>query len=154
MDLVLDAADERPQLFTEHTWGAYARAHLIPTPTAGHSYLTSELAGEQYSWRDLLAWRPQVDRWVRAAAPQRMSLDHLVIAVRDLDVRGQIEHGLPWIEEAVSGAGADCAWTYTLPEWLHERRPDLTLAADIARWQRVVDFLVVAGDTRVADLAD
>jgi len=154
MDLVLDAADERPQLFTEHTWGAYARAHLIPTPTAGHSYLTSELAGEQYSWRDLLAWRPQVDRWVRAAAPQRMSLDHLVIAVRDLDVRSQIEHGLPWIEEAVSGAGADCAWTYTLPEWLHERRPDLTLAADIARWQRVVDFLVVAGDTRVADLAD
>ncbi|MGV8966572.1 MAG: hypothetical protein ACOH2F_09850 [Cellulomonas sp.] len=154
MDLVLDASDDHPKLFTEHPWGVYARAYLIPNPSARQRYLTSELAGDPASWRDLLAWRPQVDRWVRAAGPGRMSLDHLVIAIRDLDVRGQIEHGLPWIEQAVGGAGPDCAWTYTLPEWLHERRPDLRLAADIARWQRVVDFLVVAGDTRVADLAD
>ncbi|MCK0115587.1 hypothetical protein MWU57_00930 [Isoptericola sp. S6320L] len=154
MDLVLDAVAARPQLFTEHTWGAYAQAHLVPNPTAGWSYLTREIAGDPYNWRDLLAWRTQVERWLRTASPQRMSLDHLVIAVRDLDVGGQVEHGLPWIEEAVGSAGPDCAWTYTLPEWLHERRPDITADEDVACWQRVVDFLVVAGDTRVADLAD
>jgi len=154
MDLVLDAAHDRPQLFTEHSWGAYAQAHLIHNPTAAWGYLTIELAGDPYPWRDLLAWTPQVERWLRAAALRRMSIDHVVIAVRDLDVRGQINHGLPLIEQAVSGSGTDCASTFTLPEWLHERRSDLTADADIARWQRVVDLLVVAGDARVADLAD
>lgn len=41
-----------------------------------------------------------------------------------------------------------------LPDWLHERRADLVTDDQIARWQRVVDMLVVAGDSRVADLAD
>lgn len=154
MDLVLDEADDHPRLFAEHSWGAYARADLIPTSFAGGRYLTSELASDPYAWHDLLAWQPQVDRWVEAVGSQQMSLDHLVIAARELDVRGQIERGLPWIEAAVAAAGPDCAWTYTLPEWLHECRPDLTQAADIARWQRIVDLLVVAGDTRVADLVD
>jgi len=154
MDLVLDAAHDRPQLFTEHGWGAYAQAHLIPNPTGAWGYLTIELAGDPYPWRDLLAWTPQVERWLRSVTPGRLSIDHLVIAVRDIDVRGQIDHGLPWVEQAVSGSGTDCASTFTLPEWLHERRPDLTADADIARWQRVVDLLVVAGDNRVADLAD
>ena len=154
MDVVLDAADGRSQIFAEHPWGDYCRANLIPNRSAGRSYLTTELVGDPYPWRDMPAWKPQIDRWVRSAAPRRMSLDHLVIAVRDLDVDGQIELGLPWIEETVSASGPDCASTYTLPEWLHERRSDLTAEADIARWQRVVDHLVVAGDTRVADLAD
>jgi hypothetical protein len=39
-----------------------------------------------------------------------------------------------------------------MPEWLRERRPDLVTPDQIARWQRVVDLLVVAGDVRVADL--
>lgn len=154
MDIVLDAVDVTATIFTEHTWGKYARASLIPTPSAGRNYLTGELNGDPEPWRNLLAWVPQVDRWARAAGrPQSMSLDHLVVAVRELDVPAQIEHGLAWIEAVASGAGPECAWTYLLPEWLRERRPDLT-AADLERWQRVVDFLVVAGDTRVADLAD
>jgi hypothetical protein len=154
MDLVLDAVQDRPQLFTEPSWGVYAQAHLIPNPAAAFGYLTIELAGDPYPWRDMLSWTPQVERWLQAATSQRMSIDHLVIAIRDLDVRNQIEHGLPWIEQAVSSSGTDCAGTYTLPDWLHERRPDITADADIARWQRVVDLLTVAGDTRVADLAD
>ncbi|MBI2568828.1 MAG: hypothetical protein HYV63_17550 [Candidatus Schekmanbacteria bacterium] len=83
-----------------------------------------------------------------------MSIDHLLIAVRDLDVADQIEQGLRWIERVVVESGASCASTFTLPEWLHERRADLVTDDQIARWQRVVDLLVVAGDSRVADLAD
>jgi len=58
------------------------------------------------------------------------------------------------MERVVAGAGENCASTFTLPEWLRERRPDLVTPDRIARWQRVVDLLVVAGDTRVADPAD
>jgi hypothetical protein len=83
-----------------------------------------------------------------------MSIDHLVIAVRELQVADQIEQGLRWIERIVVESGNTCASTFTLPEWLHERRADLVTDDQIARWQRVVDLLVVAGDSRVADLAD
>ncbi|MDP8910230.1 MAG: hypothetical protein M3N47_14205 [Chloroflexota bacterium] len=154
MDVVLDAAEANPELFTEHTSGDYAEAALIPNPAAEWGYLTIELAGEPYRWRDPLAWALQVDRWLGAITSTRMSIDHLVIAVRDLDVEDQIEQGLKWIERIVAESGGNCASTFTLPEWLHERRADLVTEDQVARWQRVVDLLVVAGDSRVADLAD
>jgi len=154
MELVLDAAEANSKLFTKRTWGDYAEAALIPNSAAGRSYLTIELAGQPYRWRDLLTWRTQVDRWLGAITSTYMSIDQLVIAVRDLDVADQIEQGLRWIDRIVAESGANCASTFTLPEWLHERRADLVTDDQIARWQRVVDLLVVAGDSRVADLAD
>jgi hypothetical protein len=54
----------------------------------------------------------------------------------------------------VQGGGSHCAKTFTLPEWLRQRRADLTTPEQRARWQRIVDVLVVSGDTRVSDLAD
>jgi hypothetical protein len=154
MDLVLDAAEANPELFTDRTWGDEAEAALMPNPAAEGRYLTIELAGQPYRWRDPLTWEPQVDRWLGAITRTRMSIDHFVIAVRDLDVADQNEQGLRWIERIVVESGSNCASTFTLPEWLHERRADLTTEDQIARWQRVVDLLVVAGDSRVADLAD
>ncbi|MCB0021924.1 MAG: hypothetical protein M9936_27605 [Caldilinea sp.] len=154
MDLVLDAAETNAKLFKERSWGDYAEAALIPNPAAEWGYLTIELAGQPYRWRDPLTWRTQVDRWLGAITRSRMSIDNLVIAVRDLDVADQIKQGLRWIERIVTDSGANCVSTYTLPEWLHERRADLITDDQIARWQRVVDLLVVAGDSRVADLAD
>jgi hypothetical protein len=154
MDLVLDAAEANPQIFAERTWGDYAEADLIPNPAAEWGYLTIELAGEPYRWRNLLSWAQQVDRWLGAITRSRMSIDHLVVAVRELDVADQIEQGLRWIERIVAESGSNCASAFTLPEWLHERRADLVTEDQIARWQRVVDMLVVAGDSRVADLAD
>jgi hypothetical protein len=134
--------------------GDYAEAALIPNPAAEWGYLTIELAGHPYRWRNLLSWAPQVDRWLGAITRTRMSIDHLVIAVRELQVADQIEQGLRWIERIVAESGNNCATTFTLPEWLHERRADLVTDDQIARWQRVVDLLVVAGDSRVADLGD
>jgi len=154
MDLVLDAAEANSTLFTERTWGDYAEAALIPNPAAEWGYLTIELVGPPYPWRDLLSWTPQVERWLGAITCSRKSIDQLVIAVRELDVADQCEQGLMWIEPIVRGSGNDCASTYTLPEWLKERRGDLVSPDQISRWQRVVDLLVVAGDSRVANLAD
>jgi hypothetical protein len=154
MDLVLDHAEARTQVFTEQTWGDYAESALIPNPATEWGYLTIELTGEPYPWRSPLEWAPQVDRWLGAITRSRMSIDHLVVAVRELDAADQIEQGLRWIERIVAESGSNCASTYTLPEWLHERRADLATQDQIARWQRVVDMLVVLGDSRVADLAD
>ncbi|MEU4454261.1 hypothetical protein AB0F44_23225 [Nocardioides sp. NPDC023903] len=154
MDMVLDEAEANANLLSERTWGDYAEAALIPNSAAEWGYLTIELAGEPNRWRSLLTWEPQVERWLTAAPHSRMGIDHLVIAIRELDVVDQVEKGLRWIESVVTGASVNCASTYTLPEWLRERRPDLVSPDHIAQWQRVVDLLVVAGDTRVSDLVD
>lgn len=154
MEIVLDSASADPGLFAEHTWGDYAESALIPNPAAQWGYLTIELSGSPCPWRNLLAWAAQVARWLETITRTRMSIDHLVIAVRELDVADQIEQGLRWIERIVAASGSDCASTFTLPEWLHEVRAELLSEDQIARWQRVVDLLVVAGDGRVADLAD
>jgi hypothetical protein len=154
MDLVLKAAEADPRVFTERSSGEYAEAALIPNATAEWGYLTLELPEQPYRWRDLLSWSPEVDRWLDAITRTRMSIDQLVIAVRELDVAAQAEQGLRWIERIVTDSGDACASTYTLPEWLRERRVDLVTDEQIARWQRVVDLLVIAGDSRVADLAD
>ncbi|MFH1688884.1 MAG: hypothetical protein ABIE42_01440 [Candidatus Eisenbacteria bacterium] len=154
MDLVLDAGADDPGLFTNRSWGDYALAELVPNPVYAWPYLTLELAGEPQAWRDLLAWSSQVNRWLKVAVGNRKCIDALVIAVRELTLADQVDTGLKWIEQVVQGGGDGCASTFTLPEWLRDRRADLTTPEQEARWQRVVDLLVVSGDTRVADLAD
>lgn len=154
MDIVLDAAQADPKLFTARTWGGAAESALIPNPGSRSRYLTVEIRGEPCPWRDLLAWSPQVDRWLDTISPSRRSVDHLVVAVGELDVAAQVEQGLRWIERIVSGDADGLAHTYTLPRWLRERRADLVGEGQLGRWQRIVDRLVVAGDDRVSDLAD
>jgi hypothetical protein len=154
MDQVLAAAAANPGVFTDWSWGDNALAELVPNPAYGWGYLTLERAGEPQRWRDLLAWSPQVDRWLSVAVGNRQSIDALVVAVRELEKSDQTDTGLKWIERIVQGDGDGRAKTFTLPEWLRERQGDLNGAEQEARWQRVVDILVISGDNRVADLAD
>lgn len=153
IDLVLDAADENSEILTERRYGDRAFSELIPNPAYAFGYLNLEPSREPVKWRNLLAWPDQVGRWVSMASG-RESIDALVIAVGELDPAQQVEIGLSWIETVVAASGTDCAHTYTLPEWLHKTRADLSTSDQEARWQRVVDLLVLAGDRRVADLAD
>jgi hypothetical protein len=153
MDIVLDAADANPEILSEIRYGDRAFSELIPNPAYAFGYLTLEPFGEPVKWRDLLGWSDQVERWVSMASG-RECIDALVTAVDELEHVDQVEVGLSWIERLVDASGKDCGNTYTLPEWLHERRADLSRPEQQARWQRVVDLLVLAGDRRVADLAD
>lgn len=152
MDRVLDAAAATPEIFNRRHWGDDALASVIPNPAYAFGYLTLEFEGQPLKWRALLAWSTQVERWLAFASGNRKCIDQLVIALKELSEDDQVETGLRWIEELV--ATGDCSGTYTLPEWLHERRRDLLTPEQHSRWQRIVDVLVVAGDRRVADLAD
>lgn len=153
MDLVLDASEQDPRILTEQTWGEYVVASLLPTATADGAYMTVEVQ-TPIRWCRPLKWTPQVDRWIATVPGTRKALDQLVIAVQELDIQEQATTGLDWIERLVSKSGGRCAGTFTLPEWLHKRRPDLKTKEQIDQWQRIVDQLVVAGDTRVSDLVD
>ena len=154
MDLVLDAGASNPGIFANGNLGDYALAALVPGPVYTPGYLTLERVGEPQRWRDLLLWSPQVERWLSVAVGSRKSIDALVTAVRELKLADQLDTGLKWIEQIVQGSDDMRANTLTLPEWLRERWVDLTTTEQVARWHRVVDLLVVSGDSRVADLAD
>lgn len=153
MDLVIDAAI-RTSLFSERTWGDYADAEVLPAPASAWGYQTSELSGDPVQWRDLMSVRTQMDRWVTVTSAGRTALVWLVAAVEELGIEAQLEHGLRWLEQAAERAGDRCASTMAVPEWLRKRRGDLRTADQAARWQRIVDRLVEAGDPTVADLAD
>lgn len=154
MDMVLDAVEGGTQVFDERTWGDYAEAALLPISAGEWGYLTLEQAGEPVQWRDLLSYKDQVERWLDLITPTRNSVDNLVIAIRELDVQDQLEYGLRWVERIVTAGDDVRDRTFTLPEWLRERRADLVTEEHFATWQRILDLLVVAGDSRVADLAD
>lgn len=153
MDLILSIGTGATEDFGDRYEDDSALAALVPNPTYAWGYLTLELVGEPVRWRDLLAWSPQIDRWLNVAVGRRESIDSLVVAVGELEVADQLDTGLKWIERIVQGGGSGVR-TFTLPGWLRERRADLNTPEQDARWQRIVDVLVVSGDSRVADLAD
>ena len=153
MDAVMDKA-RTSGVLTGDRDGCQARAELIPNPARDWPYQTRELPDEPRSWADLLAWSPQVERWLATAPGTRESIDQLVIAVRELAVEDQVDTGLRWIETLVQTTGAGRGSTFTLAEWLHERRSDLTTPEQEAMWRRVLDTQVVAGNTQVSRLAD
>jgi hypothetical protein len=154
MDRVLDAVADDPRTLTNRDLGDNALAELVPNPAYHWGYLTLELRSEPVGWRDLLGWSSQIDRWLPFAAGNRNCIDSLVTAVRELQVADQLGAGLAWIEKIVHGPGDGCARTFTLPEWLRERRADLTTEEQRTKWQRIVDRLAVSGDNRIADLTD
>ena len=155
MDAVMDAA-QHSALVADSLEGRMARAALIPNPPSEYMYQTRELANDPHRWADLLAWTPQVERWLAIAPGDRESIDQLVVAVRRLEVADQVDTGLRWIETLVqsTSAGAGRGSTWTLAEWLQERQPDLETEQQRARWQNLLDMQVVSGNTQIAHLAD
>ena len=88
------------------------------------------------------------------ATGTRGSIEQLVIAVRQLGIDDQVDTALKWTETPVQATDVGCGSTFTLAEWLNERRPDLTTSEQEAMWRRVLDTQVVAGNTEVSHLAD
>ena len=54
----------------------------------------------------MLAWSPQVDRWIAIAPGTRESIDQLVTAVRQFSIEDQVGIGLRWIEALVKTTGS------------------------------------------------
>lgn len=151
MDRVLDAAKEDANILAERTWGEFVVTSLIPSPA--DIYITREVAAP-IRWPRPLEWPAQMERWIEQVPASRRALDMLVAAVYEMNLADQVATGLKWVWQLVAKSDGECVGTITLPGWLRERRPDIKGEEPLAQWQRVVDRLVVAGESRVSDLAD
>ncbi|WP_153011629.1 hypothetical protein [Serinicoccus chungangensis] len=145
--------DHKP--FEGRHYGDYARASLMPNLAGEVAYLYRETAGAPIVW-----WNPRdlastVEEWLLGARGDPTCTDHLISFVRALDVASQVRLGLPWIADLVLADPDHIARrSYLLSTWLIEVRSAVTDDALLATWQRVVDALVVAGDSSLAPYSE
>ncbi|MCP3963602.1 MAG: hypothetical protein GY719_37680 [bacterium] len=155
IDQVLNLVEEGRRSCGHRHFGSEALAALIPNLAHETTYLRRELEAEPIDWPDVLAWRRQVKRWLPAAAGNVECVDALVRRLDSHEEADQVAVGLPWIEVLVEGGPGEVASnSWFLPDWLRKLQPHVDGTEHLSSWRRIVDMLVVAGDTRVAEFSD
>lgn len=125
---------------------------LLPHMTYEHRHRYSELTSEPIRWALPQQWRPEIDRWIEASNGGREAIDAMVHMLQTQPIEEQARLGIVWVERVVDKDPAGSR-TFLLPEWLRNVR-SYCGDDELAVWQRIVDTLVVHGDTRVRGLAD
>jgi hypothetical protein len=136
----------------ERDWRV-ALAAAIPRPS--HERQGWEFEGEPVPWAHPAALVPQVERWIPLAAGHSEAVDAVARLLARLPADQQAQLGLPWMERLVlEDPRAIARGSWRLPDWLQGVQAHATSAPLAEQWHRIVDALIVAGDTRVAALAD
>jgi hypothetical protein len=154
---VIDAHDAGHTPFEDDIYDRdYTLAALLPIPAGETTYLHSEFNGKPIIWWDPIAWQSTVDRWLNAASGKPTCLDNLVwFVASSLPAAEQARVGVPWIARAaLANPGAVASRCYSLTNWLIEIRTAADEAGLSSDWQRIVDALVVAGDSRLAPYSE
>jgi hypothetical protein len=157
VERVIDAHDAGHTPFASEFHGRdYTLAALLPTPAGEGTYLHSEVTGKPVLWWDPVAWRATVDRWLSTAAGKPTCVDNLVrFVASSLPAAEQARLGIPWVARAVlADPVAVASRCYSLTNWFVEIRTAANDASLSGAWQRTVDALVVAGDTRLAPYSE
>jgi hypothetical protein len=154
---VLDANDAGHTPFkSEFQTRDYTLAALLPSPAGETTYLHSEFNKKPIVWWNPTAWQATVSRWLGVAGGKPACVDALVrFIASSLTAAEQARIGVPWIARAVlTDPMAVAGRCYSLTNWLIEIRTAADQAGHASGWQRTVDALVVAGDTRLAPYSE
>jgi hypothetical protein len=133
-------------------WRSRALAALLPHMTYEHRHRYSELTSEPIRWPAPQQWRAEIDSWIEASSGGREAIDAIVHMLLTQPLEEQAPLGIVWVERVVA-KDPESSRTFLLPEWLRDVRSYCS-ENELPVWQRLVDTLVVHGDTRVRDLAD
>lgn len=145
-----------PRLLDDDHWSGIALGSLLPGPDLRledtDPDATLKRARETWAAPDVFA--DLVSRWLPIAQGQPGAADGLVRLARCGTLTWQATTGLAWAEDQIGGRYPTIARrSFQLPTWLAEIRPHLHEGAGaVSRWQRIVDGLAAAGDSRAAKL--
>lgn len=153
---VLDLHGSGHTLFRGSYYGEMTLAAVVPNPVVGGGlYLHSEADGNPIVWWNPLELQPEVEAWLPLVAGNATCVDQLIGFVRSLEPAAQMRVGLPWVAKVVLADPMPIAQgTWALVPWLIEMRSAADDAEVLARWQEVVDALVVAGEVELAPYLD
>jgi hypothetical protein len=128
--------------FTDDLSGTSALAALLPRP------------GDPISWTDPIGWTKQVDDWIDAAAGRPRCVEAFIVFISGLGEEQQARFGLPRVATLVRASVAAATELSTLDRWILDIRDAAQKAGDGDSWQRLVDALVMAGNSRLSALSD
>ena len=141
--------------FQGEYYGEAALAALIPNATYEARYLYREVQEQPIAWWEPLALRPEVEAWLASAVGNALCVDQLIGFLGILAPEDQARVGLPWVATLVlASPGHIAKGSQMLATWLIETRSAAAAADLSARWQQVVDALVVEGATRLAPYSE
>ena len=152
---VLDLHGRGGVNFQERFYGEMALVALIPNAAYDVGYLYRELNGQPIVWWEPLALRTEVEAWLAPAAGNARCIDQLICFLRILALEDQARVGLPWVATLVlASPGGVGRGSLRSSEWLVETRSAAANVGLSARWQQVVDALVVEGDTQLVPYSE
>ena len=152
---VLQLNDSGHAPFQDRHYGDMALAALMPNAAPDFVYLYREVQDNPIDWWGPLAWQSEIEAWLAAAAGRPICADQLISFLGVLAPEDQVRIGLPCVTTLVlSDPSRIAAGTFMLPTWLIEMRSAAADADLLARWQQVVDALVVAGVTQLAPYSE
>ena len=142
-------------LFRDQYYGEMTLAALMPTAAGEVRYLYRELQDNAIAWWEPLALIPEVEAWLELASGSAKCADQLVGFLDVLSPDDQVRTGLSWLGRLVLADPARIVGrTFLLTDWLVDRRAAADKAGCLAKWQEVVDALVVAGVGRLAPYSE
>ena len=152
---VLDLHRSGRTPFSDPHYGDMTLAALIPNPVGELPYLYREVSSDPIVWWDPFELRHQVEAWLALAMGNATCVNQLIRFVRPFDPDNQVRLGLLWVAKIVLADPASVArGAYMLTPWLKDTRSAAVEAGLLAKWQEVVDAMVVAGDSRLAPYSD
>lgn len=145
-----------PSTMANRRWGHRAAAALIPRPSLDLADRDPDRTLEvaQRDWVDPQSLAELVEEWIPVVRGDAHAVDALLGLIETGVWEWQASVGLAWVESLIgSEYGSVALHTYGLPTWLQRLRAAGTLdAVATARFHRIVDGLVAAGDYRVVAL--
>ena len=137
--------------FDDISYGDTALAALVPNPTHEFRYISRQLQDTPITWWDPLELQSEIAAWLVPAAGNPGCVDQLINFLAVLTLQDQALTGLPWIATLVLADPDQFARRISmLADWLIEVRLVVVDVGLTAKWQQVVDSLVVAGVRQLA----
>ncbi|MFD9716420.1 hypothetical protein [Streptomyces sp. NPDC059076] len=140
-----------PSPYSDHSWGDWAAAALLPDPLPWTQGMYNELAGKPIEWVRAEDLAESIDDWLPAARGQRQSVDALIGILRKLPQEVQVTRGVRWVSElCIQDGQVTVERSWLSNSWLKEIRGMAEELGKLDEWQMFVDFLVVAGNEGLA----
>ena len=155
MDAVLDAVTQGRDIREDRYGGTRAFAGTLPrpTPTGQETDIEGVVRAAASGWPTVLELSERIERWIPLAEGTAEGVDAMVGFLETAPLAEQIA-GLSWVMRIVAADFSEVAnRSYYLSSWLERLRASGELdAGALGEYQRMVDGLVAAGDSRALGL--
>ncbi|MET8601874.1 trypsin-like serine protease [Streptomyces althioticus] len=137
--------------YSDHHWGDWAAAALLPDPLPWTQGLYNEVVGEPIDWIRAEDLVEVIDDWLPAARGEVKSVDALIRILRKLPEEVQVTRGFSWVSDlCIQDGRVTVKQSWLSNNWLKEIRRAADELDELGEWQILVDSLVVAGNEGLA----